>query len=540
MNRLFRHSNLRTTNLASLARVAILSSLAAACSSAGPSTDEASQATAQPLGGAAPIAVTCHHVEKDYLLQGGANFTPLGFTDDDHFFYQDGATLYVTSLEPSATRSRVADIPNGNTAFIYTSGKVAFIWTNPNYASPSFGVSPLVVWTAAHGARDASAASPVGTLTTVASLDGERVVFPTNADAAGTTGDIVEASADLSSVRTLAAGVQTDYTNGPCRPLSTYLGHGRHATPAIAYCAGADTTSTLSTFVGGTRRDLPGLTDPPRLAVNPARSALIVERISSDKATRGTPLLVTADAVTAIEDVQAGYSTFLGNAAAMYVDVAADNTIGMRRASLREGGAHAVQAIPTIATILVGGFGSDSFALPNTSNDGRWFAFGTTVNPSTGTSDVAIVDVQAQNPASSVVVVEAATDFGATAAREPFTGDSRFVLYGKPNLTTGTTQLYAADIRTRATRAISDPNGYLELPANGSLVTLNDNVVPNAAGTAYVGDIKVVDVAARSITPITIAKGANITFFLDQRKRRVVYVTDAAQPGVHVAPVSGF
>lgn len=523
----------RLANLTSFGVLTALSSIVLACSSGAPAPEDPAMdeltEDAAPLGDAR----NRERADRDILLQAGSSLVPLGLTDDDYFFYQEGGTVYVTSLRQGAARASVAEIPGGNTAFMYPSGKVAFLWTNPDYSSPSFGVSPLVIWTAAHGAHEVSGASPVGTLTTVASLDGEYAIFPSNADAAGTRGDIVEVSTDLSAVRTLAAGVQTDYTNGPCRPLSTYVGHHRRATPAIAYCAGDETTSTLTTFFGGVRSDVPGLTNPPLLTANPARSALMVERAD------GTPLLVTAASLAPIEELQAGFATFLGDNAALYVALAPDGSVGMRRATLRRGATlNVVQAIPAIASIFFNGFGSDALVAPATSKNGRWFAFGTSADPTTGLSNVALVDVRANDPASTIAIVEAATEFGTSAQEEPFTADSRFVLYGKPN-PLGTTQLYAASVATRSGRPISDPNGYLERPATGSLVVFNDNVAPNAAGTAYVGDIKVVDVSAQTITPTVVARGANITFFLDNRRRHIVYVTDEAEAGVHVARLAG-
>jgi hypothetical protein len=472
----------------------------------------------------------------DEVVQAGAGLLPLAVTEDDQAFYQDGQTLYVTALGRRAARTKIADIPAGNVAFIYTSGKVAFIWTNPDLTSPSFGVSPLVIWTARDGAHAASDASAVGTLLTAASRDGRHVVFPTHASADGRVGDVGFATTDLREVGTLLTGIQTDFSNGPCRPLGAFLGDGDAAAPAIAHCPGADTASTLSIFGRGGRRDLAGLVNPPRLSVDSTGHRLLTERASATNPRRGTPLMITERDVTVVEDVVASGLFFNADGAVIYFAAdAATGQLSTRRA--RRGAIDPVT--PSLVAVFGTGFGSTALAHPLSSRDGRWLAYGTASDPATGLANLALVDLRAPAPEATIVALDAAVDNGNAAFEEPFTQDSQFVLTSKPDLAAGTQQMFATSVRSHERQALSDPTGFSVIAAAGSFVVLNDHAQIDPTNFALsTADLKVANAAAGGSAPRVIARGANISFFLDHARTRIVYATDeAGRAGLRVARV---
>ncbi|HEU4537389.1 MAG TPA: hypothetical protein VFS00_24885, partial [Polyangiaceae bacterium] len=78
------------------------------------------------------VSLAALSVPSKWLVQPGSRLLLLGVTSDHHALYQEGDTVYATALKPGAPRRLVAQVPAGNTAFVYTVGKVAFCWTNPD------------------------------------------------------------------------------------------------------------------------------------------------------------------------------------------------------------------------------------------------------------------------------------------------------------------------------------------------------------------------------------------------------------------------
>ena len=188
------------------------------------------------------------------LVQAGSAQQLLGVTADEHVLYQEGTEVYAAALTDETPRQRIASVPAGNLAFVWISGKVAFVWSNPERNKPGFGISPLWVWSAASGASFASEASPIGTYATAASPDGRSVMYPTRGNYS--SGDLEVASVDLSSRTTIAAGIPMGFPNGPCRPWAAFLGKGGSARPVALYCRPGESTATLSSWRGGVQKDL--------------------------------------------------------------------------------------------------------------------------------------------------------------------------------------------------------------------------------------------------------------------------------------------
>ena len=56
--------------------------------------------------------------------------------------------------------------------------------------------------------------------------------------------------------RTLLGDIPLSFPSGQCRPLASFGRDHGHEVPVAAYCAGTDTTATLSKWAGTTKLDL--------------------------------------------------------------------------------------------------------------------------------------------------------------------------------------------------------------------------------------------------------------------------------------------
>jgi hypothetical protein len=154
-------------------------------------------------GAACATAAAARRPSPPQQIQAGDDLVLLAVTDDDHALYQDGQTVYATHLRAGAPRTVVAEVPGTNLAFPLQVGRVVFLWTDPQRNLPGFGVSPLVLWTAADGPRQISAQSSVGLVATAASPDSRELVFTTNVTDDGARGDLAYARTATATAPTL-------------------------------------------------------------------------------------------------------------------------------------------------------------------------------------------------------------------------------------------------------------------------------------------------------------------------------------------------
>lgn len=104
---------------------------------------------------------------------------------------------------------------------------------------------------------------------------------------------------------------------------------------------------------------------------------------------------------------------------------------------------------------------------------------------------------------------------------------------------TGATQVFATSIASHERRALSDTNAAAVLPALGSTVAVGDHATFSLVNFALsTVQLALVDPAAPAAAARTVAGAANITFFVNHRRTRLIYATDdPAAPGLHVARV---
>ena len=457
------------------------------------------------------------------LVQAGASQTLLGVTGDGQVLYQEGAVVYATAARAGAVRQVVAQVPAGNIAFVYVSGNVAFCWTNPDRSLPGFGVSPLVVYSAAGGAHAASASSSIGTFASASSPDGRSVVFPTNSNPEGTVGDLELASADFSQHRILEAGIPMDFPFGACRPFAAFVGAG-HAAPLVTLsCKSGETTATLARWSGGAETDLlTGVATPPFFTASASGTSFYTTLASTS-----FPVVVSAGhAPVTLDQVPAGRGTFTREDNIVYL-AHTGTQIALRRADLQ--GNHATLVPAVLGGVLTNLFGSDLITKPWTTLDGTKLAYPTQVDPNTGLTDTNLVDPRGKHAA---VVVDAVTDdtlFGL-----PFTLDSQHFLYARvADPTTGIAPMF--EFGGAAPRQFSDANGWSYAPAKGSTISYNDNVSPDIT----VADLKLVDLAKATLQPRLVAAQADLTYLASPDGRLLVFTSNvAARPaGLYVAIV---
>lgn len=477
----------------------------------------ASACAADPTDLAEPGTTAPARLEGPRLLQAGL-VTLFAATDDDHAIYQLGQQVF--AVGEGGAPAFIADVPAGNTAFVFPVGEVAFVWTNPDRTRPGFGVSPLYVWSAATGAHLASESSSIGTFATSANHEGDLIVFPADSPPSGATGDLVLASTDLSWRTTLASGVAMSFGSGPCQPRVVFRGNGDDVTGVT--CTPGATSATFSTWRNGERTIAPeALSLPVRFRTDPQRG----RAVSTLAGTRHPVVFDEESQAIVIAEATALNVFFGGDGAVLYVT----QTPGQRPSVWRAKIGHAPEHVASITGINAIAFGSTGLGLPVTSPDGRYLSFADAVHPATGLpANVRLADLRGGDAPLALDATPGNVIFG-----QPFTADSAFALYARLDLASfAVGPMFAAD--ADGSRQFGDERGWSWTPAFGSTITFNDRTDAGLVAA----DLHVVDLAREPLAPRLIAEQANVTYFTSRRGRDVVYTIDAGpDAGLYVAAV---
>jgi hypothetical protein len=481
-------------------------------------------------------------VRAAQLVQAGTNLVVLGVTDDDHALYWDAGSVYATALEPGAERQLVAAASQPPMTLV--AGRVAMVWTAQVFGPPA-APSPLVVWTAAGGPRELSAASfppTQGAANAIAAVspDSREVLFATDVSADGASGDIARAAVDGSCARTLVEKVDLDPVgacgphigfdrNGPAHEAVT-AGVDDRARPAAAIvksCPIGESVATLSTWAGDARVDLS--TDVQASGggwwtTDPDGKRLVTLR--SD----GTPVLF---------DLADGKSVAVEDASARFAWIGPEGEVfTMVRTDPPAGELHRTTLSPSPRTEVVASFADGSAAISNhlaqglpyynistvpPAADGRLAPAFTRVDPDTGLTDLVLLDTGKTNQTPVRVEDSPAVTF----AWENATRDSSHLLYYTFEPATGALALFAA-ARDGARRQLNQgPTGFIHFGTRGSDVAYANNATGGENGFFATTDIEVVDVAAAKLSPVTIAREAYIQFFPARDRGSIVYTSDA-------------
>ena len=466
------------------------------------------------------------------LIQAGSNLLLKGVSDDNYAIYQDGQTVYAQKLIPGARRHVIAEVPNDNLMDILRVGKVALIFTDPQRNFPGFGVTPLVIWSAAGGAHRISDASTVGLVAMDVSPDNRWVLYHTDVTGTGgLVGDLAIVDVFGKHGRTLLKQIPLDFPFEQCRPLAAFIGPPGEAVPTAQYCAGTDTTATLSRWVNGRRKDLiENIATPLPFAFGTnSRETEFLVRLNSS----GDPVIVTdrgaARPVDQVGDTQRFTTGFLTErGAAVYsAQPSATGPIELRLAAR---GRAPITVASQFSFAYVGLFHLGSHPKIRTpSPDGRLVMYATGFDPATGGADVNLLDL---HTGLTTVVDSQQQNFGGV---ETFTADSKYGMY-----VSLTSALFVTN-RFGVARQISEDNTALRFQAaTGSVVAFSDHPVFNSAPVNSFeltrADLRVIDAGRPNTLPRLVAPQVNLQYFPSHRGHGLVFTSDAAAtPGLYLA-----
>ncbi len=472
------------------------------------------------------------------LIQPGSTQLLLGVTTDNFAIYQEAQTLYATALVPGARRHEIAQVPNNNFAEILQVGKVAMLWIDPQRNLPGSGVSPLVIWSAAGGAKRIAERSAVGFVATDASPENLRVLFTTNVlPDGGSRGDLALIDVFAATrAQILVRDITLGFPFAQCRPVAAFIGPPGRAVPTAEYCRGTDTTATLSRWVLGQRIDLIDNIATPlpfTLETNPQENEFFV-RLAGN----GNPVVVTDRAeVRVIDTVPSTQGFITDRGTTVYATQSSPSASSELRLARRGSGPIAVATPFAFAFANSHNFSGYS-KRPTPSPDGRLALFAGAQDPATRLTDMQLLDLRS----GQVIVIDSRlASFGAF---DVFTEDSRYALYFSDfNLTVGLSALYAADRAGVAQRISDDDSVFFNAAATGSLVSYNDrpqlNSAPLGSFALTRADLRIVDAARPQRGSRLIAAQANLVYFPSHGRRGLVFTTDSAErPGLYLAGAS--
>lgn len=499
----------------SLFSLSLLSVGAVACA---PAPDDTDAATTDEL------AQAC--AGGPALVQAGAGLNVLGVVGDRYAIYQDGGQIYATRLAPGAARIPLTDATVAG-AQVLVAGDVAVIWPDQAAFTPTTPTR-MVVWSPWTGARVASTRSVAPTFTNylpgvAVSPDGRRVLFIDNVDATATRGDLVYARTDLSDRRTIATGIDVDYATGACTPALGFTSAHGGARPYAAFCtADAPAAHLVTVDHGGAVRTLSdALYAPVRVYADDGE-------LTTVRAGDFYPLSIEA---------ATGATTVLDTNPTNIVFPTDDGPLAFARTAagwtLQRLGGDAPEPIAPLplATTYQGHapLGQPYYTDPWLSPDGELALFPTTASPTTGLSDVALVDVSggAATPVTLTADPACGTSF------ELFTRDSSYALYYCLDLATGVASLHAGSLDEPAHQLSVGATAFQHFATGGSELVFADNVA--FTPTAVTFDLIAADAADPGATR-TLVSAASTNFMVTADRRYVVYGRDAdpALAGLYV------
>ncbi len=464
------------------------------------------------------------------LVQPGERLVLLGVTADNHAVYQDGQAVYASALRPGARKQLVGTSPPGVVAFVYTVGRVAFVWTQPDRAVPGFGVSPLTVWSARTGAQRASDRSPIGTFTTSASDDGRHVMYTTRGAPDGSTGDIEFARTDMTRRQTLVTGVPMSFPSGPCRPWGSFVGREHQSHPVALFCEGGATTATLASWSGdgqGRTTLLTGALTQPFFTTT-KNGKFFFTALANTR----TPVVVSdrGEVRRLEEGVLSRRGFFTSNNDVFYTAfVDLTKTGEIHRAPVRSGSPSFVS--DQLLVYLTAQSGSDLVITPPSSPDGRKLAFTSGFDPATGLNDLRLADLV--NAGSTVVEASKNT----TLSGPLFSADSKYVLYARvDDPSTGNAQLVAEGPQGKL--ALGAPSLWSHDRLQGSRIAFNDNTLfDNTDFFRSTADLKMVDLLRPTQSLVTVQAQAYLAFYPSHRGRALAFTsgTGPQGPGLYLA-----
>ncbi len=535
----------RSSIFHSLSAAALASIMATACSSGQPSP-ESTGTTGAALAVSSPASLKLPGTAEHLLTPDATTSLQIvnPTADDRHVIYvetttgADGGTSTNLKALPLDGGAPLTILANLGAAYVVVDESTVFIWNN---FTPGF-VGQLTIWSEASGAWLASSAS--APFFSAASADSRNVVFSTNVDAAAGFGDLVAAGPDRKPT-TLLTGTAL-YGNPSFRASVSFQPSGQPNPSAPGFVndayfvtshqegsAGPVTISSWDT-ARWTRRDLlVGAQSDANLALQNWSSDTEGKRIAALTEAGQLEVIPVAGPATAARHVgpKTGTSTFalLGSGrGVVYGDPPAPSETAPPSALFSED-----LFDGTTRQLAKSGFGGVYFPWENgalgPTPDGSHILYFATENPSFGF--LYSLNIVENGPGASPVAIDA-TDT-ATIPADPFTTDSRFVIYvTNVDTNTGIGQLNLWNIAERKAVTVSAA-GVSCNALHGSTIVYNDNFDPTAGGPGGVADLKIVEGRSSApLEPTTLRLAADPIYYLTPDRSRVIYtVTAASDPG---------
>lgn len=474
------------------------------------------------------------------LLQAGDGLVALGVTDDQYVLYWSAGQVLATNTS-WGLRAPLRVTAAAEPPLTMVVGNIALIWTGQRFDGQA-APSPLVVWTAAHGAKLAASASwpsPLFGINAGSAIGaGGEVLFTAGVSADGATGDIVLASADLSRRTTLVRGASV-HPFGACPPHVGFdaFAHpqadrpGAHlaARAVVVACAGGnESAAVLARWQGGVRQELSRAIAPGSFwTTDPDGDLLLASR--SDRA---TVLFDRAGTATVIEARPSSGWIAPDDGILTRVRTSPSN-VALQRTTLAPLRTTLVYNLGAAAGVMFANHlphginHYDRTTLP-LSPDGSFFGGFSGFDPNTGLTDVYMVGLS-----GAPVLLRAAKDV--LPSFELATPDSRHLLYYTYDVTTGQSTLYAGARSGRSRRLSSGNTGLAHLGLAAGQIVFADRVTNPERGLLSSAELRVVDVNVPSPVARTLVTHAHPLFFALRGRRTLVYTTEAGEfPGLYL------
>ena len=456
----------------------------------------------------------------------------------------DGGTtadIMALPLDGGAPTTILSNLPPSS-AYVVVDESTVFIWNN---VTPS-GVGTLTIWTQASGTQVASTAS--APFFSAASPNSRHVVFSTNVSDDGTFGDLVSASPATPGAQTTLLTNTVLYGSATFIPSLVFQPSGQPNPSSPGFVSNhhfvtsheesGSATITISSWDSATwtKRDL--------VVGAQANTQLALQNWNSDDEGRHIAAL-TAEGQLEVVPVEGpasaavlvgpatGTTTFALDSSGQSIVYGSPPSPSETAPATPLFTADLHRPLP--AEIVDTGFGGVYFPWENgvlgPSPDGRQVLYFSTESTSFGF--LYSLNIVANAPHSTPVAIDA-TDT-ATVPADPFTADSRYVIYlANLDTSTGAAQLFVWDIARGRPIALTDLTAGSANSLFGSTVLYNDNYNFSAGGPNGVADLKTVDVSDKTLTPKTIQLGADGVYYLTPDRSRVIYtMTGASDPSAN-------
>lgn len=432
------------------------------------------------------------------MLVAGNALSARGVTSDGYEIYSDDAALQLYAI-PIAGGAPQSIVALGGKFWVTVVGQVVFAWSNVTDAD----VGALTVWSSVRGAHAISSAS-LGILGATSS-DGTQILYVTNVDPQGLTGDVNLAGTDGTGATSLLQGQQLT----GCFPQLGFAGPYAIASHCdVARGGGPSSTITSFRSPAWTRADLIGS------AAN---------TWSAD--TAGTIVLVSTANGLLVVPIGGGPGTTIDANGFMGQLIAGGEmaVYGTTSGSLRLSSTTAPS--PETLAPSFGGF----YAISPAQNTVLYYQ-----NSSSAGTDIYLASTITPGTLATVLTVTNGAVNG-----DAFTADSTFALYSTSNdVCTGSGTFNGFSVAGSAPTLLG-LNVWGDWSTTGAKVLFNDNFVATGGLRFGRADVESVDLATGP-TPTRVVSQADAVVDLTPAKDQMIYswsVEPGPLAGLYIIPV---